>query len=163
MELTREQCTAKYGHVSRRTYLRIAEVYRSGVPELIAAMDAVGSVTINAAAIIAKQPPWRQRAILELPARAKKEEVRQLREEPKAALTVKRRARNAPSLKQVNRELSRPTPRIDGLESVAGSPSDHAEATALIAKWRARLDALYAAIDAAPAAAGDEDWPPPAA
>ena len=85
MNLTPDQCISKYGHVSPSTYRRIAKVYRSGVRELIAAMDAAGGhVSVSAAATIATQPHGHQRAILDLPLKEYRTEIRRLRAEVEA-------------------------------------------------------------------------------
>ena len=60
---------------SRSVHYRVMHVNRDGVPELVAAMDR-GEISPDAAEVIAAQAPERQRAILALPARARREEVR---------------------------------------------------------------------------------------
>ena len=77
-ELSREQIEARYGRVSRSTYKRIEKVLRSGVRELIASMEAADGISIAAAAVIAAEPAWRQRKILELPPKDRRAAVRLL-------------------------------------------------------------------------------------
>ena len=63
---------AESKETSRRNYYHAKKVVRDGVPELVAAMDA-GEILIRAAEVIAWQPAERQREIVALPARARRE------------------------------------------------------------------------------------------
>ena len=90
-QFTKRQITieaaAKENGSNGRRHFRITQIIRNGIPELKEAWLA-DEITISAAAVIAAQPEDRQREIMALPARARKEEVRRLREE---VAQVKRR------------------------------------------------------------------------
>ena len=146
--VTTEHALEEQGR-SRRDHFRAAQVVRDGVPELVAAMDA-GEVSIGAAAVIAAQPVERQREIVALPARERKEEVRRLRQ---ARTPVSKRPRRGkPSTAGLAAEITRLSARIDGArESAANSRAGREKAITAIARMRESLDALEASLEAAPA------------
>jgi len=76
---TRELAAEKAGFGNARTYQQAKKVTEAGTPELVAAMDA-GEISIDAAAVIAQEPPNAQREIVQMPAAVRRQIVRQLRE-----------------------------------------------------------------------------------
>ncbi len=76
---TREFAAEKAGFGNPRTYQQAKKVTEAGTPELVAAMDA-GEISIDAAAVIAQEPPNAQREIVQMPAAVRRQIVRQLRE-----------------------------------------------------------------------------------
>lgn len=82
---TREFAAERAGFGNARTYQQAKKVTETGAPELVAAMDA-GDVSIDAAAIIAQEPPEAQREIVQMPAAVRRQIVRQLREGLRTAL-----------------------------------------------------------------------------
>ena len=147
-QVTTEDTLEEHGK-SRRDHFRAAKVVRDGVPELVSAMDA-GEVSIGAAAVIAAQPEDRQREIVVLPARARREEVRRLRQA--RTKVAKRPRRGKPSAAGLAGEMHRLASKIDDArESAAESRAGRDKARAAIARLRESLDALEAAFEAAPA------------
>ena len=70
------------GFGSRASYEDAKKVVEHGTPELVEAMDN-GELSINAASVIASEPPERQAEILKQPAEVRREIVRELREAAK--------------------------------------------------------------------------------
>ena len=87
---TREIAAVKAGFSNPRTYQQAKKVTETGAPELVAAMDA-GAISIDAAAIIAQEPPDAQREIVQLPAAVRRQIVRQLREATELPSTAEAR------------------------------------------------------------------------
>jgi len=87
---TREFAAEKAGFGNARTYQQAKKVTEIGAPELVAAMDA-GDVSIDAAAIIAQEPPEAQREIVQMPAAVRRQIVRQLREASELPSTAEAR------------------------------------------------------------------------
>ena len=147
-QVTTEEALEEHGR-SRRDHFHVARVVRDGVPELVSAMDA-GEVSIGAAAVIAAQPADRQREIVALPARERREEVRRLRQA--RVKVAKRPRRGKPSAAGLAAEITRLSARIDGArESAAESRAGREKAIKAIARMRESLDALEASLEAAPA------------
>jgi ParB-like chromosome segregation protein Spo0J len=73
-----EEAARKAGFDSERTYQRARQVVEHAVYEVIAQMDAE-ELSVTAAALIAEQPPERQREIVRLPEPERQEAVRKLR------------------------------------------------------------------------------------
>jgi hypothetical protein len=87
---TRQIAAAKAGFGNPRTYQQAKKVTENGAPELVAAMDA-GEISIDAAAVIAQEPPEAQREIVQMPAAVRRQIVRQLREATELPSTSKAR------------------------------------------------------------------------
>ena len=75
---TREFAAKKAGFGNRTTYEQAKRVVERAVDEVIAQMDSE-ELSVNAAALIADQPPERQREIVGLPEPERQEAVRKLR------------------------------------------------------------------------------------
>ena len=75
--MTVEAAVEKYG-TSKGDYYRMKRIRHNGVPELVAAVDR-GEISRAEGEVIAAQPADRQREIVALPARERREEVRRLR------------------------------------------------------------------------------------
>ena len=122
---------------------RIDLVKSRGIPELIAWMES-DEGTISSAAEIAKQPEARQREIMALPAHAREEEVRRLREEP---APVNSRPQQGPSVKRRTRQVKQWAAALAkdlAAEEIPCSAADDAESRAAIAQLREILDAYEA-------------------
>ncbi|GIW56251.1 MAG: hypothetical protein KatS3mg082_2655 [Nitrospiraceae bacterium] len=87
---TREIAATKAGFGNPRTYQQAKKVTEAGTPELVAAMDA-GEISIDAAAVIAQEPPNAQREIVQMPAVVRRQIVRQLREATELPSTAEAR------------------------------------------------------------------------
>jgi ParB-like chromosome segregation protein Spo0J len=87
---TREIAAEKAGFGNPRTYEQAKKVTEAGAPELVAAMDA-GEISIDAAAVIAQEPPEAQREIVQMPAAVRRQIVRQLREATELPSTAEAR------------------------------------------------------------------------
>jgi hypothetical protein len=87
---TREIAAEKAGFGNPRTYQQAKKVTENGAPELVAAMDA-GEISIDAAAVIAQEPPETQREIVQMPAAVRRQIVRQLREATELPSTAEAR------------------------------------------------------------------------
>ncbi len=87
---TREIAAEKAGFGNARTYQQAKKVVETGAPELVAAMDA-GEISIDAAAIIAREPLDAQRGIVQMPAAVRRQIVRQLREATELPSTAEAR------------------------------------------------------------------------
>lgn len=87
---TREIAAEKAGFGNPRTYQQAKKVTEAGTPELVAAMDA-GEISIDAAAVIAQEPPDAQREIVQMPAVVRRQIVRQLREATELPSTAEAR------------------------------------------------------------------------
>jgi len=75
---TRDIAAQKAGFGNAKTYEQARKVVEHAVDEVVAQMDS-GELSINAATLIAEQPPERQREIAQLPAEEKRAAVRKLR------------------------------------------------------------------------------------
>lgn len=87
------------GFGNRKTYDQAKRVVDHGAPELVEAMDA-GEISIQAAAVIAPEPPERQTQIVQMPRKLRRKVVREIREAAKlpafsAASSVVRRPFNS--------------------------------------------------------------------
>jgi len=75
---TRDIAAQKAGFGNAKTYEQARKVVEHAVDEVVAQMDS-GELSINAATLIAEQPPERQREIAQLPENEKRAAVRKLR------------------------------------------------------------------------------------
>ena len=79
---TREFAAKKAGFGNYKTYEQAKKVVDQGAPELVAAMDA-GEISINAASVIASEPPERQSQVVQMPRELRRQVVREIREAAK--------------------------------------------------------------------------------
>jgi len=79
---TTELAAEKAGFGNRKTYDQAKRVVDHGAPELVEAMDA-GEISIQAAAVIATEPPERQTEVVQLPRELRRQVVREIREAAK--------------------------------------------------------------------------------
>ena len=79
---TREFAARKAGFGNYKTYEQAKKVVDQGAPELVAAMDA-GEISINAASVIASEPPERQSQVVQMPRELRRQVVREIREAAK--------------------------------------------------------------------------------
>jgi ParB family chromosome partitioning protein len=108
---TRELAAKRAGFGSHSIYEQAKRVVEKAVDEVVAQMDA-GDLSISAAAVIAGQPPERQREIAQLPKEEKKAEVRKLRRQDLPTPTQARRQALESGLAILDRNLNYqlPTP-----------------------------------------------------
>lgn len=76
---TTELAAEKAGFGNRKTYDQAKQVVDHGAPELVEAMDA-GEISIQAAAVIATEPPERQTQVVHMPRNLRRQVVREIRE-----------------------------------------------------------------------------------
>ncbi|MCL5746597.1 MAG: ParB/RepB/Spo0J family partition protein [Acidobacteria bacterium] len=79
---TTELAAEKAGFGNRKTYDQAKRVVDHGAPELVEAMDA-GEISIQAAAVIATEPPERQTEVVQMPRELRRQVVREIREAAK--------------------------------------------------------------------------------
>ena len=79
---TTELAAEKAGFGNRKTYDQAKGVVDHGAPELVEAMDA-GEISIQAAAVIATEPPERQTEVVQMPRELRRQVVREIREAAK--------------------------------------------------------------------------------
>ena len=79
---TAELAAEKAGFGNRKTYDQAKRVVDHGAPELVEAMDA-GEISIQAAAVIATEPPERQTEVVQMPRELRRQVVREIREAAK--------------------------------------------------------------------------------
>ena len=79
---TTELAAEKAGFGNRKTYDEAKRVVDHGAPELVEAMDA-GEISIQAAAVIATEPPERQTQVVQMPRKLRRQVVREIREAAK--------------------------------------------------------------------------------
>lgn len=79
---TTEVAAEKAGFGNRKTYDQAKRVVDHGAPELVEAMDA-GEISIQAAAVIAAEPPERQTQVVQMPRELRRQVVREIREAAK--------------------------------------------------------------------------------
>jgi ParB family chromosome partitioning protein len=79
---TREFAAKRAGFGNVKTYEQAKRVVDHGAPELVGAMDA-GEISIQAAALIATEPPERQTQVVQMPRELRRQVVREIREAAK--------------------------------------------------------------------------------
>jgi ParB family chromosome partitioning protein len=79
---TEEIAARKAGFGNYKTYEQAKKVVGQGSPGLVAAMDA-GEISINAASVIATEPPERQTEVVQMPRELRRKVVREIREAAK--------------------------------------------------------------------------------
>ena len=147
-KLMSKRAAAKAVGLSSGKQHRIDLVKSRGIPELVELLES-GEITPTAAAVIAAQPEDRQREIVALPARARREEVRKLREE---RVNVSKRPRQQTSLQRVTHGMARLRADLNAArtDSVANaSRADIEKALLEMKRVQEELDAARASCEAA--------------
>jgi ParB family chromosome partitioning protein len=126
---TTEVAAEKAGFGNRKTYDEAKRVVDRGAPELVGAMDA-GEISIQAAAVIATEPPDRQTQVVRMPPKLRRQVVREMREAAKLPTPAEAR--------RIARETGMSVADNTGVYRSASSP----EAVRLA---KADMRAIYAA------------------